>query len=168
MFAWFLCSLLLTGSFAVGDETGPARDAYVATDDPLGESVTSVVYLDQGWSPSDSLRFYFTSQGSQIIPYDWFLALEQPDSSTPFRDNRNILRFRYLPQLPGMKNPDGLPVGFVADEGSDRRWLGLTCAACHTAEIRYGFDGISHRRRPNHGRCSRLAVVPRRGDAEDS
>ncbi len=110
----------------------------MATNDPLGEPVSKVVYLDQGWSPAESLKFYFTSQGSQIIPYNWFLALEQADSQTLFRDNQNILKYRYLPQLPDASNPDGLPVGFVADEASNRRWLGLTCAACHTNEIRYG------------------------------
>ena len=135
-----LVSLLLTVALSVwaADDVSPSRSAYVARDDPLGESVDSVVYLDQGWSPRESLRFYFTSQGSQIIPYDWFLALEQGDSQTPFRDNRNMLRFRYLPQLPDSTNPDGLPVGFVGGEGAARRWLGLTCAACHTNEIHLG------------------------------
>jgi hypothetical protein len=115
-----------------------SRNAHVAVDDPLGEPVKKVVYLDQGWSTSDSTRFYFTPQGSQIVPYDWFLALEQADSTTPFRDAKNMMRLRYLPQSPGPMNPDGLPVGFVADKGVDRVWLGLTCAACHTAEIRFG------------------------------
>ncbi len=123
------------------DEPGPTRDAFVAVTDPLGEPVDKVVYLDQGWSPAVSLKFYFTSQGSQIIPYDWFLALEQADSQTLFRDNQNILKYRYLPQLPDSNNPDGLPVGFVGDSGVSRKWLGLTCAACHTNEIRYGTTG---------------------------
>ena len=101
--------------------------------DPLGEPVTKVVYLEQNWSPEESLRFYFTEQGSQIIPYDWFLALEQVDQAKPFRDNQNILKYRYLPQNPGKMNPDGLPVGFVfGKRGLGRRWLGMTCAACHT------------------------------------
>jgi hypothetical protein len=117
----------------------PTRNAFVATQDPLGEPVTSVAYLDQNWSPSQSVQFYFTSQGSQILPYDWFLALEQAGSTTLFRDNQNILRYRYLPQNPGLKNTDGLPVGFVGRQGSGRMWLGMTCAACHTAEIRLGF-----------------------------
>src|SRR5208337_1504840 len=136
----FILALLLAGSVAA-DEPGPSRDAYVAKDDPLGEPVDKVVYLDQGWSPAVSLKFYFTSQGSQIIPYDWFLALEQADSQTLFRENQNILKYRYLPQLPDSNNPDGLPVGFVGDEGVGRRWLGLTCAACHTNEIRFGTTG---------------------------
>jgi len=120
------------------DQVDASRNAFVATQDPLGEPVTSVVYLEQNWSPGQSVQFYFTSQGSQILPYDWFLALEQPDSQGLFRDNQNILKYRYLPQNPGPMNPDGLPVGFVAGKGVGRSWLGMTCAACHTAEIRYG------------------------------
>jgi hypothetical protein len=130
-----------------GDAT---RSAFVATDDPLGEAVTKIVYLNQNWSPDDSTRFYFTSQGSHLIPYDWFLALEQADSSIPFRDNKNILKYRYLPQNPGPMNPDGLPVGFVADEGVDRRWVGFTCAACHTNEIRLGNTGYRIDGAPTH------------------
>ena len=38
----------------------------------------------------------------------------------------------------GRMNPDGLPVGFVAGKGTGRNWLGMTCAACHTAEVRLG------------------------------
>jgi len=125
-------------------DADPARNAVAPTDDPLGEPASRVVYLDQNWSPGDSLRFYSTSQGSQLIPYDWFLALEQPGSTTPFRDDRNMLRFRYLPQKPDARwNPDGLPVGFVADVGLDRKWLGLTCAACHTGEIHH--EGVAYR-----------------------
>ena len=78
------------------------------------------MYLNQNWSPEESTRFYFTAQGSQIIPYEWFLALEQPALTTPLRDSQNILKYRYLPQNPGPMNPDGLPVGFVADQGADR------------------------------------------------
>ena len=32
--------------------------------------------------------FYFTSQGSQLVPYEWFLALEQPENDRPFREVR--------------------------------------------------------------------------------
>jgi len=146
----FILALLLAGPVAA-DEPGPTRDAFVAVTDPLGEPVDKVVYLDQGWSPAVSLKFYFTSQGSQIIPYDWFLALEQADSQTLFRDNQNILKYRYLPQLPDSNNPDGLPVGFVGDEGVGRRWLGLTCAACHTNEIRFGTTGYRVDGAPTQG-----------------
>ncbi len=133
------------------DAVGPTRDAFVAADDPLGESVTSVVYLPQNWSPAQSVQFYFTEQGSRILPYDWFLVLEQAESTTPFRDNKNILKYRYLPQKPGNSNPDGLPVGFVRSKGLGRNWLGMTCAACHTAEIRYGNTGYRIDGAPTHG-----------------
>ncbi len=123
---------------APADGVDSIRNAFVATQDPFGESVTKVVYLDQNWSPAESNQFHFTAQGSQIIPYDWFLALEQADSTTPFRDNQNFLKYRYLAQNPGPLNPDGLPVGFVSDQGVGRAWLGLTCAACHTNEIHLG------------------------------
>src|SRR5262249_42307305 len=90
-------------------------------------------------------RFYFTSQGSQILPYSWFLALERPDSQALFRDSRNLLKYRYLPQKPDAMNPDGLPVGFVKDAppSSDRAWLGFTCAACHTGQLNY--NGVGYR-----------------------
>lgn len=118
------------------------RNAATA-EDPLGESVSKIVYLDQGWSPSDSARFYFTSQGSQILPYDWFLVLEQANAQSLFRDDRNIARLRYLSQKPDSMNVDGLPVGFVKDEGRDRPWLGLSCAACHTGQVNHG--GVGYR-----------------------
>ncbi len=107
------------------------------------------------------MDYYNTSQGSQLMPYSWFLALEQPDSNKLFRDSANIKRLGYIPQdnTPGI-NPDGLPIGFVKDDNSEeflsravyasgyspgsqdlyseyREWLGLTCAACHTSEIIY-------------------------------
>ena len=149
----FLFALLIATALtaAAADPVDPARNAYVPAKDPLGESATNVVYLSQNWSPSQSLRFYFTEQGSQIIPYDWFLALEQPDSTTPFRDNQNILKYRYLPQNPGPRNPDGLPVGFVADQGPGRVWLGLSCAACHATEIHLGTTAYRVDGAPTHG-----------------
>jgi hypothetical protein len=139
-----LLTAFVLGVFCVqqaGAQVGPSRDAFVATQDPLGEPVAKVVYLEQNWSPEESLRFYFTEQGSQIIPYDWFLALEQVEQAKPFRDNENILKYRYLAQNADKMNPDGLPVGFVLGKGLSRSWLGMTCAACHTNEIRLGNTG---------------------------
>ena len=117
----------------------PARDAFISTTDPYRETVAKVVYLPQNWEPKESLDFYFTPQGSQLIPYEWFLALEQPGASTtPFRDTQNILKYRYLPQKPDAWNPEGLPVGFVGESAAGVKWLGLSCAACHTNELHVG------------------------------
>lgn len=123
---------------------GPAdRNALADVADPFEESVKSIVYLEQNWSPDVAQKFYFTSQGSQILPYNWFLALEQAGDTKLFRDNVNLSKYRYLTQKPGPGNPDGLPVGFVKDEGDKRGWLGLTCAACHTSQVNYG--GVGYR-----------------------
>ena len=116
-------------------------------------------YLCQGWSDEDRETFYFTSQGSQLLPYDWFLALEQATSEARFscRSNMERLGFLYYPKELH-HNRHGLPIGFVKDERDVRKlspaksaylgnaqkdaflmasWVGLTCAACHTGEIRY-------------------------------
>ena len=117
-----------------------SRDALLLSPDPFGDTAERVAYLDQGWEPRDSMDFYTRTQGSRLMPYAWFLALEQADNEKLFRDAQNMSRLRYLPQKPTPCNPDGLPVGFVKDphhatESTD--YIGLTCAACHTTEIHY-------------------------------
>ena len=103
------------------------------------------VTLCQNWNASDQQQFWFLDQGSQVMPYRWFLALEQAGSETLFRDDAHMDGFRYLPQRASGKNPDGLPIGFtkgeaegneVYEEISDE-WVGLTCAACHTGQIEF-------------------------------
>src|SRR4051812_46579095 len=88
--------------------------------------------IPQGWTPADAATFYSTPQGSQLIRYSWYLALEQAGSTTPFNTD-HLSRYGYLENR-NAANPDALPLGFVQDV--DREWLGLTCAACHTNEIR--------------------------------
>ena len=78
--------------------------------------------------------FYTTTQGSEMLPYDWFLALEQPNSTSLFLAD-GLARFGYLPNPDKTNNPDGLPVGFVKDSGENGDWAGMTCAACHTNQI---------------------------------
>jgi hypothetical protein len=93
-------------------------------------------YLSQGWSGTDRTMFYMTSQGSQLLPYDWFLALEQPNSETLFRAD-SLTRFGYLPNPDKTNNPDLLPLGFVKDSGDNSDWIGLNCSACHTSEFKF-------------------------------
>lgn len=128
----------------------------------MTEPASNVVALKQGWNKDEELDFYNISQGSQLLPYSWFLALEQAGNSDLFRDNKNIKYLGYIPQAstPG-RNPDGLPIGFIKDDIQEdflvsaltatrlssssqdsqtgyKEWLGLNCAACHTSEINYG------------------------------
>ncbi|MBI1790317.1 MAG: hypothetical protein HYR60_22520 [Acidobacteria bacterium] len=92
--------------------------------------------LHQNWDQKTAERFWFTSQGSRMMPYDWFLALEQASNTTAFRDPANMERLRYIQGPASELNPDNLPIGFVKDiDKADVMYLGLTCAACHTAEI---------------------------------
>jgi hypothetical protein len=96
------------------------------------------IYLQQGWTPADRAVYYYLPQGSELMPYAWFLALEQPWSEQPFRDPAHIDSFRYISATVSEFNPDGLPVGFTKGHGKDGvEWFGLTCAACHTGQFTY-------------------------------
>lgn len=97
-----------------------------------------VIYLDQGWTKAEREKVYRISQGSDLMPYAWFLALEQPFSESLFRDDKHIESFRYLPEAKNPSNPDALPVGFTKGiTKSGEAWVGLTCAACHTGQFTY-------------------------------
>ncbi|MFC7738198.1 di-heme-cytochrome C peroxidase [Roseomonas sp. GCM10028921] len=106
----------------------------------------------QGWTEAERSEWYEATQGSRLIPYDWFLALEQPDSDQPFLSEAHIAGFRYLPRTTSFGAR--LPLGFALDQRDDRslshtrlrwkagqrtdeRWVGMNCSACHTAEITY-------------------------------
>jgi hypothetical protein len=115
----------------------PQRGASNAVQDIFGDAYTQVKYLDQGWKENESLWFYTTSQGSDLLPYDFFLTLESAGSDKPFGSLDNIQRWRYLPQEPSVRNPDGLPVGFVKDAYKGREYIGFSCAACHTGQVNY-------------------------------
>lgn len=146
--AWVLNSLALTGTTSA--QTPPAEQW---------------VKIDQGWSDRQKTIWYTTSQGSRLLPLSWLKALEQPgDSQKKFLDPDYIKSFRYLPNSAPSKT--GLPVGFAIDdqddddfsftklrwkEGQDdqddddnpdkqndgKKWVGLNCSACHTAEITF-------------------------------
>src|SRR4051812_45018556 len=119
------------------------RNALTSVKDDFDSEVAEVRYLNQGWSPAQSMRFYRLPQGSKLIPYAWFVHLEQAGDRARFADAANLNRFRYLALRADKEhNPDGLPIGFVrepAQQGNPLKpdWRGLICAACHTAELRH-------------------------------
>lgn len=119
------------------------RGATTVPIDALGDAkLSKVVFLNQNWDASDSLWFYNTTQGSDLLPYDFFMALEQATSQEPFRSAENMNRYRYLPQQKTGGNPDALPVGMVADKYRGEKYMGFTCAACHTSQVDYNGVGI--------------------------
>ncbi len=136
--------ILLTSCTYVSQGVVVNSDRYAAIikHDEFGDSATSIVYLDQNWDRYDSLWFYFTTQGSDFMPYDIFLDLEQVASSALFRDSKNMNKYRFLIQTASYDNSEGLPVGFVKDTYQDKSYVGFTCAACHTAQINYQGTGI--------------------------
>lgn len=109
----------------------------------------------QGWSAKERYGWYRGTQGSRLVPLAWFQALEQPGSTASFADPDFLTGFGYI--APAADDPVRLPIGFAIDRQPDKDfkvtglrwyagqrgdsdaavepWLGLNCAACHTAEI---------------------------------
>lgn len=115
--------------------------------DPSGTHLN----LQQCWDKPDQIRFYTTNQGSQIAPYELIKHLEVPLSTDKFFARANFDRWRFLPLEKADRDQDSdidkdvqdWPLGFVINTTSSGReawhgnWLGVTCAACHTAQIEY-------------------------------
>ena len=137
VFILILLVILAAGKTYQRWDNDPDRGAVAITNGAHGESYSTPIYLKQGWSESDSLWFYNTTQGSGLLPYDFFLSLEQADSTELLRANNNIDKFRYLPQKPTFFNPDGLAVGFVKETYQGHDYMGYTCAACHTGQVNF-------------------------------
>ena len=77
-------------------------------------SKDNTIFLRQGWSEEDRRKYYFTSQGTAVLPYDLFLNLEEASSTDLFRSDRVAESLGMIPQAPDPKyNPDGLPVGLT-------------------------------------------------------
>jgi hypothetical protein len=138
---------------------GLYRFLFPALPEPV--RIFDVIWLDQSWTKDQREKYYQTSQGTVILPYSWFLALEQPPFEFwPFRfhheelfdTDENLTRYRLIPDDWPKYNPDRLPIGItkevIPDEYVDllgqghKEWLSYSCAACHTAQIKYKGVGI--------------------------
>lgn len=143
LFKWLVVIAILMfislgiGKLYQGWDDDPDRGAVAIDNGAFGENYSTPIYLDQGWDANDSLWYYNTTQGSALMPYDFFIALEQAGSTDFFRANSIIDKYRYLPQKPTFFNPDGLPLGFVKETYKGSDYVGLTCAACHTGQVNY-------------------------------
>lgn len=115
-------------------------------------------WLDQGWNGGQRGSWYQPSQGSRLMPWIWAKSLERAEDKQPFFRLDNLGRYRFI-SVPGLENGE-LPVGFAIDQqsdeklsytklrwydaqedghkrGYDEQWLGLNCAACHTANMEF-------------------------------
>jgi hypothetical protein len=106
-----------------------------------GAVPSPLAYLDQGWNARERDAFYYTPQGSEVMPYRWFLALEQVASEQLFSDREQLETFGWIFGDDSPKNPDHLPIGFTRSPGPTPERepvLGFTCAGCHTNDIVVG------------------------------
>jgi len=131
---------------------------------PVKAENQQIDHLQQGWSDANRKLFYETTQGSKLIPMKWYKSLEQADSDKPFNapDHMDKLGFMYV-QGAKAATANDLPIGFVADNSPtaspntqtssevlrlprltdvgksipDEKWMGLTCASCHTGQLEY-------------------------------
>ncbi|MGE8146581.1 di-heme-cytochrome C peroxidase [Pseudomonas frederiksbergensis] len=115
---------------------------------PAYSPAQQVHYLEQ-WSDADRQTYYFTPQGTQVkgLHYDWFEALELPFSQQRFAAPEYLARFGFLidpAQKATPDNPGNLPVGFARHQnpGSQDPFLDITCAACHTGELRFNGQAV--------------------------
>ena len=97
---------------------------------PAADQAAAPARLDQGWSAQDEAEFATTAQGSHVMPMAWFEALRRTDRDEAFAADR-LARYGYIP------GDGALPVGFVRDGSAEDPQLGMTCAACHTGQVRY-------------------------------
>jgi mono/diheme cytochrome c family protein len=117
-----------------------------------GESSSSstsstVTAVNQGaaWNPENQAAFYYSDQGSWIMPYEWAKALKLPNGQSFL--SQLTSSYGYIPNPVSPSNPEGLPVGFlVANPGTKNQQLSMNCAACHTRQIevagnKYRIDG---------------------------
>lgn len=139
---------------------------------PKYDTPKRTVWMEQGWADPkaapkpdpaayDRNWYYHASQGTLTfgIPYEWFMALEQPDftlwETGLLSDPAYLDRVGFIipPDNRNAYNPDGLPVGFskgapIVDPttgqpfmnpatGKPLNAVGLTCAACHTGQLEH-------------------------------
>lgn len=156
--------LFLAGLTVILVSCGP--DECLTKLEPWSVEGQSHINLVQCWNQKDQIRFYTTSQGSQLAPYELIVPLElvdAPDKTKPdklvftgerfFTKSHIEDRWRFLALEESERDDqsgvdkddvkDGWPIGFVIDKRSSGKeewrgeWLGLTCAACHTTQFEY-------------------------------
>jgi hypothetical protein len=115
------------------------------------EEVSETINLDQGWgtdfnSPARQ-TYYYTGQGAGVkgMRYSWFVNLENPWGKTRFADPNNMRTYGFIVDEPSPANPDQLPIGFAKhfDRQVNDQLLDVTCAACHTGQLRVTRGGTA-------------------------
>jgi hypothetical protein len=131
---------------------------YFTVEPPKYPPIGNAVWLPQNWTRDQQDWFHHADQGTQTfpVPYEWFVALEQPSLSlfaAPglLSDPVYLDRYGFIPDNTHPGKPE-LPIGFahggpMRDENgapwpnpqtnTEMTTVGLTCAACHTGRFTY-------------------------------
>ena len=149
-------ALLLAALLAVVIIGGTALKNFLYPDLPAPVVVYDVVEANENWTRAERQWFHHTSQGSRLMPVDWYVALEQvcPPLESWFgmracgliSDPEFLSQYRLLPDVDPLYNEYMLPTGFAIDDprpGAKKRQVGVTCAACHTSQLNY--KGMGYR-----------------------
>ena len=161
---WITMLILLAAALFFTLRTTTARklaEALTPPELPQVQPAQNRVALAQNWTAETTEKFHFISQGTGTlpIPYDWLLALEQPEASPfgllwpgsepAFTDPGYLERYGFITSPASPENPDGLPIGFAATPFQNLTGLpetaiavGFTCAACHTG--RFSYEGTEY------------------------
>jgi hypothetical protein len=124
-----------------------------------------------GLTDADRTNFYHLSEGGELFPLDWLLALdvEVPanDGSVhvrPFLDN--IERFGLLPDSRHQGNPYGLPVGISLARAklNGDEMIGLNCRRAHVGQVQYPAPCGTYRWRREHGLREQVSRASRIGN----
>ena len=122
-----------------------AELAEVAYDQADAETI-DFTYAN-GLTGAEQAEYHHLSQGSEIFPIRLLRALENPDTGAPFMENME--RFGLLP---AEGRDDGIAVGLTLAKtkySGGIEVVGITCAACHVAEIRFNGKGVRVDGAPN-------------------
>jgi hypothetical protein len=97
-------------------------------------AVADFVRLPQGLSKSEVQSLYSTYEGSQLMPYTWFKAIELSGSQKKLLDNYSAYGL--------VKEAGELPIGFTTVDDpetgklyGENRWVGVNCSTCHTGVL---------------------------------
>jgi len=133
----------------------PPSPVNLEVDIPVYPQPKKTVWLDQNVSKEILNWFYHVDQGTRTfgIPYEWFMALEQPVNSRRLADLLSdpayLDRYGFIPDsLKQGRLPIGFAQGGPMSDPSGEPWrnprskqdmtgIGLTCAACHTGRFTY-------------------------------
>ena len=148
LLAVLVVTVSMTGCQQLREVFGARPSANMPTYKPVEVQLTQ-----QNWGADQRNWFYHSPQGTELLPYRWFMALEQPHiklfGEVPkLADTAYLAGFGFLPDSASPLNPDGLPVGFAKDTITDVNTgqrvevVGLTCSACHTGQLEYRGKGV--------------------------